>query len=165
MTAYKSFFYPMHLALLCVSKNFLPMAWWTPVSKEPFRFLIAVDRQNHTLALLRQLGEAALVFPAWEDRTWVVRAGYLSGRQVDKAQKLGVSLRPAQTLQQTFVPERALAIFELHVHEHPCDGDHALFFSDVVHVEGSSKAKTTPILFLGYRDFAPLGQERWRFRP
>ncbi len=161
---YRAFFYPMRLGLLCVGENFMPMAWWTPVSKEPFRLLLAIDRKNHTLSLLRELSEAALAFLPWEARAWVVRAGYLSGRKVDKAQALGVPLRPARRLAHTRVPEGALAVYEMRVVEWPTDGDHALFLGEVVHVEGSGQAKERPILFLGFRDFATLG-ERWRFRP
>ena len=150
---YRSFFYPTRLALLAVGRNFMPMAWWMPASKEPFRFLLAVDRKNHTLSLLRELSEAALAFYPWEERAWVVRAGYLSGGRVDKARRLGVPLRPACCLAHTQVPEGALAVY-----------DHALFMGEVVHVEGSAEAKERPILFLGFRDFATLG-ERWRFRP
>lgn len=161
---YRAFFYPMRLALLSVGENFMPLAWWTPVSKEPFRLLFAMDRENHTLLLLRELGEAALAFFPWEAREWVVRAGYLSGRKVRKAERLGVALRPARRLARTQVPEGALAVYEMRVAELPLEGDHALFLGDVVHVEGSPKAKERPILFLGYRDYATLG-ERWRFRP
>lgn len=165
MTRYRSFFYPMRLALLSVGRNFMPMAWWTPVSKEPFRLLLAVDRKNHTLSLLRSLGEAALSFLPWEERAWVVRAGYLTGRRVDKAKALGVALRPARVLEATWVPEGALGVLELRAREVLEDaGDHALFLGEVVHAEGGGEAKARPILFLGYRDFATLG-ERWRFRP
>ncbi|BAW02904.1 conserved protein of DIM6/NTAB family [Thermus thermophilus] len=161
---YRSFFYPMRLALLSSGENFMPMAWWTPVSKSPFRFLLAVDRKNHTLSLLRELSEAALSFLPWEERAWVVRAGYLTGRKGRKAERLGVALRPARRLAHTLVPEKALAVFELKVTEWPMDGDHALFLGDVVHVEGSPEARLRPILFLGFRDYATLG-ERWRFSP
>ena len=161
---YRSFFYPTRLALLAVGRNFMPMAWWMPASKEPFRFLLAVDRKNHTLSLLRELSEAALAFYPWEERAWVVRAGYPSGGRVDKARRLGVPLRPACCLAHTQVPEGALAVYEMRVSEWPWDGDHALFMGEVVHVEGSAEAKERPILFLGFRDFATLG-ERWRFRP
>ncbi|WP_243026776.1 flavin reductase family protein [Thermus albus] len=164
MATYRAFFYPMRLALLSVGENFMPLAWWTPVSKKPFRILFAMDRGNHTLTLLRELGEGALCFLPWEEREWVVRSGYLSGRKVRKAEKLGVALRKARNLAHTWVPEKALATFELQVAEWPLEGDHALFLGDVVHVEGSPKAKERPILFLGFRDYATLG-ETWRFRP
>ena len=43
-------------------------------------------------------------------------------------------------------------------------GDHLPFICDVVHVHRRRRlALGEPILFLGYRDFATLG-ERWRFR-
>ncbi|GAA6736829.1 flavin reductase family protein [Thermus oshimai] len=129
---YKAHFYPMRLALLTVGRNFMPMAWWTPVSKDPFRFLLAVDRKNHTLTLLRELEEGALCFLPWEERAWVVRAGYLTGRKADKAERLAVALRPARVLQRTLVPEKALAVYELRTVEWPTDGDHALFLGEVV---------------------------------
>ncbi|MFN3179227.1 MAG: flavin reductase family protein [Thermus sp.] len=161
---YRAYFYPMRLALLSVGENFMPLAWWTPVSKRPFRLFFAIDRENHTLTLLRELGEAALSFLPWEERAWVVRAGYLSGRRVRKAERLGVTLRKTRSLGHTWVPEKALAVYEMRVTEWPLEGDHALFLGDVVHVEGSPRAKERPILFLGFRDYATLG-ETWRFRP
>jgi flavin reductase (DIM6/NTAB) family NADH-FMN oxidoreductase RutF len=160
---YRSLFYPMQLALLAVGENFFPMAWWTPVSKRPFRLLLAVDRKNYSLELLRKLGEAALCFLPWEERAWVVRAGYLTGRKGSKAARLGVELRPARKLEHTRVPAKALAVFELKTQEWPTDGDHALFLGEVVHAEGSPEARRRPILFLGLRNFATLG-ETWRFR-
>ncbi len=161
---YRSFFYPMRLALLCVERNFLPIAWWTPVSKAPFRMLLAIDRKNHTLELIRESQEAALTFLPWSERSWVIRAGYLSGKQVDKSQKLGVTLRPARVLKSTWIPQKASGVFELVTRELPEAGDHALFIGDVVHAEAFGEARDNPILFLGYRNFATLG-ERWRFKP
>ncbi len=123
----------MHLTLLCVQKNFMPVAWWMPVSKEPFKFLIAVDPKNYTLELLRTYSEACLCFLPWSERRWVVRAGYLSGRDVDESKKLKVDLIPARKLRHTHLPKAV------------------------------GNPRENPILFLGYRDFATLG-EKWRFK-
>jgi flavin reductase (DIM6/NTAB) family NADH-FMN oxidoreductase RutF len=164
---YYSGFYPMHLALLTVADNLMPMAWWTPISKEPFRMLIAMDRKNHTLNLLREHQEAVLNFLPWSEREFVVRAGYLTGRKVKKAERLGFHLIPAQELKHTGVVEGIYTAFELTVFselEEPT-GDHVPFVCDVVHVHRNRRPATgEPIVFLGYRDFATLG-ERWRFRP
>ncbi len=159
---YRASFYPMRLGLLCVGQNFMPIAWWTPVSKHPFRFLLAVDRKNYSLKLLRENGEAALCFLPWEERTWVVQAGYLTGRRCSKAERLGVRLRPAHALEFTFVPEHATAVYEMRVEELLSDGDHALFFGNVLHAEGCPGGKMSPILFMGFRDFATLGRT-WRW--
>jgi flavin reductase (DIM6/NTAB) family NADH-FMN oxidoreductase RutF len=164
---YYSGFYPMHLALLTVADNLMPMAWWTPISKDPFRCLIAMDRKNHTLSLLREHGEAVLNFLPWTERERVVRAGYMTGRRGRKAERLGFRCTPAQQLKHTGVVDGVYTAFELMVVselEEP-SGDHVPFVCDVVHVHRRRRAATgDPILFLGYRDFATLG-ERWRFRP
>jgi len=65
----------MHLALLTVGENFLPLAWWTPISKSPFRFLIAVELENYSFKLLQEYGEAALRF-----MPRVIREGDVHGR-------------------------------------------------------------------------------------
>ena len=164
---YYSGFYPMHLGVLSVAANFFPVAWWTPISKQPFRFLIAVDRINHSLALLREHREAALHFFPYADRERVVRAGYLTGRRTNKAVRLGWDLLPSVCLRTTRLLAGAAATFELVVRDEldAADGDHAPFVFDVVHVHrGTRPATGAPLLFLGYRNFATLG-DRWRFRP
>ncbi|MFM7737221.1 MAG: flavin reductase family protein [Alphaproteobacteria bacterium] len=157
---YFSGFYPMHLALLVVGENPLPIAWWTPISKEPFRFLLAMDRRNWSLGLLRETREAALHFFDFADAERVVRAGYASGARVDKATRLGLELRPAERLARTRIVAGARCAFELTVVrelEEP-EGDHVPFVCDVVHVHrGERVANAEPILFLGFHDFATLG--------
>jgi flavin reductase (DIM6/NTAB) family NADH-FMN oxidoreductase RutF len=158
--SYYSGFYPMHLGLLSVRHNVMPIAWWTPISKAPFRFLLAIDRRNHSLALLRSAGEAALHFLPWERREVVVRAGYLSGRRGDKAARLGLVLRPATRLRHTRLVDGADAVFELAplVELDAPTGDHVPFVGEVVHVHRARRpAAGRPLLFLGYRDFATVG--------
>ena len=164
---YYSAFYPMHLALMAVGDNVFPVAWVTPVSKDPFRFIAAIDRSNYSLELLNRHREAILHYFDWSDRERIVRAGYSSGRRRDKKKRLGFVLEPAAALTTTGRVSGALAAFELRViHEvDASDGDHAVFLFDVVHVHrGRRPAQEHPLLFLGYRDFATLG-DRWRFRP
>ena len=164
---YYSGFYPMHLGLVSVATNLFPVAWWTPVSKQPFRFLVAVDRRNFSLELVRQYGEAALHFFPYAERERIVRAGYMSGRRRNKAARLGFDPIPATRLAATRIVPGADAIFEMTVRQEilDADGDHAPFIFEVVYVHrGKRPATDSPLLFLGYRDFATLG-ERSRFRP
>jgi len=164
---YSSAFYPMHLGLLSVATNVMPIAWWTPISKEPFRFLLAIDRKNHSLQLIREHREAVLHFLPFDRRASVVRAGYLTGRRTRKIDRLGFHTRTSETLRDTVVIEGADAAFELALTseiEHPL-GDHVPFVFDVTHVHRVRRpAAGHPLLFLGYRDFATLG-DRDRFRP
>ena len=167
MTAeYRSSFYPKHLALLAVGRNVMPLAWWTPVSKEPFRLLIAMDRRNHSLDLLRTYGEAALHLMPWHDRNRVVHAGYASGRTVDKAQELGFRFERADKLQHTGIVQGAYSAFELTVLSEMDDAqaDHVTFTFEVVAVHTAQHPRDgEPILFLGGHNFATLG-EHWKFR-
>lgn len=165
--AYYSGFYPMHLGLMAVAENFFPIAWCTPVSKEPFRFIAAVDRRNYSLELLRRDGEAVLHYFPFAERERVVRAGYVSGRRGNKAKRLGFDLGPAHVVTRACLIAGATCAFELRVQREleGDEGDHVLFLFDCVHVHrGSRPAQGEPLLFLGYRDFSTLG-ERTRFRP
>jgi flavin reductase (DIM6/NTAB) family NADH-FMN oxidoreductase RutF len=153
-------FYPMHLGLLTVGENLMPIAWWTPVSKDPFRFLLAIDRRNWSLGLLRETREAALHFLPFAERERVVRAGYVSGRRVRKAERLGFALAPAAVLERTRVLAGAPVCYELRVArelDEPA-GDHAPFVCDVVHVHrGRKPVAGEPLLFCGFHDVATLG--------
>ncbi len=159
-------FYPMHLALLAVGRNVMPLAWWTPISQDPFRFLITMDYENYTLNLLREHCEAVLHFMPWYMRQKVVGAGYISGARVDKARRLGLRFRPPAKLKHTGIVEGAYSAFELVVVTELADlsGDHALFVMDVVAAHGERRPDLgEPILFCGQDRYATLG-ERWRFR-
>lgn len=157
-------FFPQHVALVSVGENLLPMGYWTVISKEPFRLLLCMGVGNHSLGLLRQYQEAALHLMPWRDRERVARAGYLSGRQVDKAAQLGFVLRPAARLIHTRLVEGAVAAFELRVwQELPgLSTEFVLFVLDVVATHGArTPAGYDPILYLSRQDFATLG-EQWR---
>ena len=165
-SAFTAQFFPLHLALLTVGENMMPMGYWTLISKDPFRFLISMGVGNFSLTLLKKYKEAALHFMPWEDRERVIRAGYLSGRDVNKAEVLGFNLRPAEKLQHTRLVEGADAIFELVVYRELSNlsREFAPHVMDVVAVHGSKNVfKREPILYLSQEEFATLG-ETWTFR-
>jgi flavin reductase (DIM6/NTAB) family NADH-FMN oxidoreductase RutF len=159
-------FFPLHIALLTVGENLMPLGYWTVISKNPFRFLISMGVGNHTLTLLKKYKEAALHFMPWEARERVLRAGYLSGRAVNKAEKLGFVLLPAQVLQHTRIVQGADSIFETRVHMELMNlsREFVPFVLDVVHVHGTQPPiDHQPILFYGQEDFAAVG-ERWEYQ-
>jgi flavin reductase (DIM6/NTAB) family NADH-FMN oxidoreductase RutF len=158
-------FFPQHLLLLTVGENLMPMGYWTVISKDPFRFLICMGVGNHSLMLLKKHKEAALHFMPWSRREQVVRAGYLSGRDVKKAEVLGFNLLPAEKLKHTQVVEGADSVFETVVAmELPnLSREFTSFVLDVVAVHGDmSLAAQQPILYLSQESFATLG-ESWEY--
>ncbi|MFN2221792.1 MAG: flavin reductase [Candidatus Promineifilaceae bacterium] len=141
----------------------MPMGYWTVVSKDPFRFLISMGVGNHSLSLLKKYQEAALHFMPWSDRHRVVRAGWLSGRDVNKAQELGFQLLPAKKLEHTSLIDGADTIFELKVFKELPDlsREFVPYVMDVVAIHGTRHRD--PILFLSRKDFATLG-EQWKYQ-
>jgi flavin reductase (DIM6/NTAB) family NADH-FMN oxidoreductase RutF len=158
-------FFPLHLGLLSVGENIMPIGYWTVISKNPFRFLISMGVGNHSLILLKKYKEAALHFMPWNDRERVVQAGHLSGRDVNKAQKLGYQLYPAEKLQHTKLVQGADSVFEMIVHMELLNLSHEFvpFVMDVVATHDTLKPKERqPILYLSLDDFSTSG-EQWEF--
>jgi flavin reductase (DIM6/NTAB) family NADH-FMN oxidoreductase RutF len=156
-------FFPLHLALLSVGDNMMPMGYWTVVSKDPFRFLISMGVGNHSLTLLKRYQEAALHFMPWSERQRVVRAGWLSGRDVNKAETLGFRLYPAEKLEHTSLIEGADTVLELKVYTELAylSREFVPYVMDVVAIHGT--VHRDPILFMSRTEFATLG-ERWDYR-
>jgi flavin reductase (DIM6/NTAB) family NADH-FMN oxidoreductase RutF len=142
------------------------MGNWTVISKTPFRFLIAMGVGNHSWLLLKKYKEAAMHFMPWSERERVVRAGFISGRDTNKADRLGFDLTPAEKLQHTKLVVGADNVFEMVVHSEMknLSREFTPFVMDVVAVHGTAKPlERQPILFLSEEDFATLG-ERWEYQ-
>ena len=157
-------FFPQQILLLSCGENFMPMGYWTVISKEPFRFLICMQVGNHSLKLIREIKEAALHFMPWEEREWIIEAGHLSGENDNKAEKLNRSLKPAEKLKTTKLLGKADTIFECVVAEEleNLSGTFALFVLDVVHVHGNKPPKKRkPIFYQTVKDYATVG-ETWK---
>ncbi len=163
---YNTGYFPLHLAFLTVGENMMPIAHWMVISKEPFRFLIAMQLGNHTVTLLRKYQEAAIHFMPWRNRERVVRAGHMSGSFTNKAERLGFKLHPAEKLEHTRLVEGADFVFETKVFKELSEISHefAPFILDVVAVHGEVETpQRQPILFMKEYEFATTG-EGWRFR-
>ena len=140
---------------------------WMIISKEPFRFLLAVGVGNHSLGLLRKYKEAGLYFMPWNVRQRLVHAEYLSGREVKKANLLGFNLIPAVNLQHTRLVEGANTAFELVLNrELPnLSREFIPFVMDVVHTHGTIEPKQhQAILYLSNEDSATVSEEHWEYQ-
>lgn len=162
---FTSAFFPQHIILVSIGDNLLPMGYWTVVSKEPFRFMICMGVGNYSLGLLKKYKEAALHFMPWSERQKVVAAGYMSGRDVNKVQKLGFTMLPAEKLKHTQLVQGADTIFEtvLHMEIMNISREFSPFIMNVVAVHGNlPPTRRQPIFYLSQEDFTTSG-ETWRF--
>jgi flavin reductase (DIM6/NTAB) family NADH-FMN oxidoreductase RutF len=163
--AFNARYFPLHLAVLSVGENILPISNWMVISKEPFRFIIAMGVGNHSLTLIKKYKEAALHFLPWSERERVVRAGHISGRKVNKAEALGFHLLPAEKLKHTKLIEGADSIYEMKVHLElfNLSREFVPFVMEVIATHGAIEPTSRqPILYLSQEDFATLG-ERWEY--
>ena len=161
---FTSKFFPQQILVLSCGENFMPMGYWTVISKEPFRFLLCMQVGNYTLNLLREHQEAALHFFDWEERDWIDHAGHLSGETSNKTEELGRTLIPAEKLTHTKLIDGAEIVFETVLSEEltGLSGTFALFVMDVVHVHGNKPpAKRKPVFYQSVKDFATIG-ETWK---
>ena len=159
-------YFPLPVALLTVGENMMPMAHWMVISKEPFRFIIAMGVGNYSLGLLKKHKEAALHFMPWSSRQQVVKAGHTSGRKVNKAKELGFNLIPAEKLQHTKLVKGAESAYEMVVKKElfNISREFTPFVMNVVAVHGDIEPQERePILYLSLEDFATLG-ERWLYQ-
>jgi len=157
---FESKYFPLPVAMLTVGENMMPIVHWMVISKDPFRFIIAMGVGNHSLKLLKKHREAALHFMPWSDREKVVRAGHISGRKVDKAETLGFNLYLAEKLKHTQLIEGADNIFELVIHMElfNISREFIPYIMNVVAVHGETKpTERQPILYLSDEDFATTG--------
>lgn len=159
-------FFPQHVLLLTVGENMMPMGYWTVISKSPFRFLICMGVGNHSLTLMKKYKEAALHFMPWADRERVVRAGYISGRDVNKAETLDFTLHPAEKLQHTSLVEGADVVYETVLYQElpNLSTEFVLYVMDVVATHGKTRpVQRQPIFYLSGDDYVTVG-ESWRHK-
>ena len=162
---YTAQYFPQHVALLTVGDNMMPIGHWTVISKDPFRLLLAMEMGNYSYELLKKYNEAAFNFMPWSDRFKVARAGFISGRDMEKAQELGLSLLPAEKLEHTRLVDGAEVTYEMVVYK-KLDGlsrEFAIYVFDIVATHGKTKpVRRQPILYLSLKDFTTYG-EMWKY--
>jgi len=113
--------------------NVMSASWVMPVSEEPLRIAIAVERETYTFELIEEYRELTInvVDDKLLNKVW--HAGTTSGRSVDKIKEIGFELeKPLRTR----VPglREALAIIECRVWSHLDSGEVRLYVVDVLSI-------------------------------
>ena len=146
--------------------NIMAASWVSPVSEEPERVAVALDKESYTYELVKRTGEFTInVLPAsFVDKVYCV--GSVSGRNVDKALKCGLTLARSKKVSAPIVKE-AVGFLECSVYKWLELGDTELVIGNVIHAEaneglfdrrGWNLAKVTIPLHLWGRAFALTGR-------
>jgi flavin reductase (DIM6/NTAB) family NADH-FMN oxidoreductase RutF len=85
--------------------NVMTMSWHTMMEFEPPLVGCVVSGRNHSFAALRRSKECVIAIPTVELAAKVVQCGNVSGRQVDKFARIGLTAVPASTVRAPLIEE------------------------------------------------------------
>lgn len=139
---------PRPTALLTCENNIMPLSWHMPVSRSPFRYGVAVRKENHTHYLLKKHREFALNFLDVSHQGAYQMSGELHGGYSDKFELCGLCPKQALTIETTLIQE-AYMIYECTLIDIISYGDHDLFIGDVNIILNKDIKTVEPTLFLG----------------
>ncbi len=139
---------PRIAALLTCGSNIMPLAWHMPVSKEPFRYAVAIRSENHTHDLIKKNREFALNFLDISYQDAYQKSGDIHGGSVDKFELSGLHQKDALSIESTLI-EEAYMIYECILVDIISYGDHDIFVADVNLILNKETKEAKPTLFLG----------------
>jgi len=146
--------------------NVAALAWITSVSAEPPLISIAVARTHYTHECITRSKEFVLNLPTMGILKEVQLAGSLSGRDVDKFEKTGLTPAESIAVKTPYVKECA-AHLECRVIDTKEAGDHTIFIGKVVATTCDLEAikdgvldisRMKPVLHLGGTFFTTVGE-------
>ena len=139
---------PRIAALLTCGDNIMPLAWHMPVSKEPFRYAVAIRNENYTHTLIKERREFALNFLDIAYQHAYQVCGETHGEHIDKFKRSGLGKKKAVTIESTLI-EEAYMIYECTLNDIINYGDHDIFIADVNLILNNEAEDVNPTLFMG----------------
>lgn len=139
---------PRTAALLTCGNNIMPLAWHMPVSKDPFRYAVAIRSENFSHTLLKEKREFALNFLDISYQHAYQVCGETHGEHVDKFELSGLTQKKALTIESSLI-EEAYMIYECTLTDIINYGDHDIFIADVNRILNKETEDVKPTLFMG----------------
>ena len=144
---------PRVAAILSCGENLMALSWHMPISRQPFRYAVAVREENFTHALLRQQGTFALNFLSFVYYREIDQCGRLHGNETDKLTTTGLVSRNCDP-EGNRILDASDYVYECRIIDTYKNGDHTMFIADVtaLHLNDSFNRHST--LFLGRGQYA-----------
>ena len=138
--------------------NVMTMSWHMMMEFEPPLIGCVVSGNNYSFGALRTTGECAIAIPARKLADEVVKAGNVSGRDIDKFKALGLTPVPATKVAPPLIAE-CFANLECRVADGSLVGKYNLFVLEVVKAWIDPKQKNPKTIHhRGYGTFAVDGE-------
>lgn len=119
-----------------IEVNLMAASWVTPVSEEPPKIVISIDRENYTYGLIEKYGEFTvnIVEENYLDKVWFL--GTTSGRNIDKVAKVGLTVAKGRKVDAPTIKE-AIGVIEAKVSDKIDVGECRLYVGNVVYAEAN----------------------------
>lgn len=148
---------PRVTALLCTGNNIMSLSWHMPISREPFRYAVAVRDENLSHALIHEKKSFTLNFLPFAYHEEIDACGRIHGGAIDKLNYSGLVSHSCDK-HGNLLLEGSDYIYECEVYKSSIEGDHTLFFADVTRIHINNCYEGHPTLFLGRGRYATTTQ-------
>jgi len=146
---------PRLAAILCCQNNLMALSWHMPISREPFRYAVAVRDENITHAMLLEHQSFTLNFLPFAYYEEIDACGRVHGNEVEKLRFSGLTSKQSDPLGNTIL-DRSDYVYECRLKDTYQNGDHTIFIADVGQIHINSCFEGHPTLFLGRGRYATI---------
>lgn len=112
-------------------ENVMACAWMTPVSLNPPLVLVCIVKEWFTSELINDSKEFVINIPDFTMIKEVMMAGTLSGRKIDKLQKMGLKVKPGKRIKSPII-EKCIAHLECKLVKKVEAGESYIFIGKVL---------------------------------
>lgn len=144
---------PRIAAIVSCQENLMSLSWHMPISRDPFRYAIAVREENFTHSLLVQHGHFALNFLPFAYYNQIDQCGRVHGNEIDKSAYSGLTSKLSDAHGNPILDGSDYA-YECRVIDTYSRGDHTLFIADITAVYRNDCFDGHTTLFLGRGQYA-----------
>jgi flavin reductase (DIM6/NTAB) family NADH-FMN oxidoreductase RutF len=151
---------PRMAGILSCGRNLMAVSWHMPISREPFRYAVAVRPENFSHELITKSGAFALNFLPFSYYEEVDLTGRLHGDTEDKLARTHLAVHGTDPHGNVLL-EAADFIYQCEVCDTYQNGDHTIFMVDVKQIDVNTTPSVAPMLFMGrgrYTSIAPILQ-------
>ncbi len=150
-------------------ESFCPVAWITPVEREPVMFAVSLSNEGFTRELVEESGALTVSTPTTDVVDRVFKAGKISGREIDKFKEIGFERIPSKILPNYPLLKGCAAYIEGYVRTSVPMRTHTVYIVEVVYAQADEKffsdrwdlEKVELISHIGGKDFGVLKKLIW----
>jgi len=134
--------------------NIITLGWAMPTSGDPLMCAVSIGLTRYSHALLEEVPEFVLTFPAEDMEEAMLFCGTRSGREVEKFREAGLTALPSTVVRPPLIGE-AVTNMECKVASTHRTGDHTIFVGEIVAAHHTTRGLRR-LYNLGDRGFGPL---------